>query len=221
MLPRSRTTRPPPPTSASPSIIPEPRGAWLRPLDTDVESLTHVRGTLIVASREQMKVLGEYERYLSALSPQANVALVSLIAASWVPVELAVAHFEAIDKLELDTDVIEAATGAVAAKLHGVLLRTVAKAAQATGVTPLSVVRTLGTLWGRTFRGGAVGVKQTAPKEGTVFVVGSPLLSSRYHRTGIRVHIQVAADLFSERAFVREQSYKPAHEELAIRVQWV
>ncbi len=183
--------------------------------------MTHVRGTLIVASRDQMRAVGEYERYLSALAPQANVELVSLIAASWVPIELAMAHFDAIDKLDLETDVIEAATGAVAAKLHGVLLGTVAKAAQASGATPLSVVRTLGTLWGRTFRGGAVGVKQTAPKEGVVFVVGSPLLASRYHRTGIRVHIQVAADLFSERAFVREQSYKASHQELAIRVQWV
>jgi hypothetical protein len=183
--------------------------------------MTHVRGTLIVASRDQMKAIGEYDRYLEALAPEANVELVSLIAASWVPIALASAHFEAIDKLDLKADVVEAATGAVAAKLHGVLLRTVAKAAQASGATPLSVVRALGTVWGRTFRGGAVAVKQTGPKDGMVVVVGNPLAASRYHRTGVRVHIQAAADLFSERAFVREQSYKPAQQELAIRVQWV
>jgi hypothetical protein len=83
------------------------------------------------------------------------------------------------------------------------------------------VVRALGALWGRTFQGGALGVKQTGPKDGVVHVRGSPLLASRYHRTGLRMHVQTATDLFSERAFVREQSYKANLHELALRVQWV
>ena len=219
MDPRARSI--PPQAASGTRAAPAPRGAWLRPLDPGIEPVTHVRGTLIVASRDQIKALGEYDRYLEALAPEANVEIVSLIAASWVPLAVARAHFEALDRLELEAEAIEGAAKAVAGKLHGVLLRTVAKAAQASGATPLSVVRALGTLWGRTFQGGGVGVKQTGPKEGLVYVVASPLLASRYHRTGLRTHIQMAADLFAERAFVREQSYKAMLHELVIRVQWV
>jgi hypothetical protein len=183
--------------------------------------VTHVRGTLLVASREQMSAVGAYEQYVAALADTTRDQLVGLIAASWVPIELALEHFNAIDRLALPLDVVERATGAVAAKLQGTLLRTVAKTVQASGASPLSIVRTVGMLWGRTFKGGSMEVRPTGPKDGVIRLLGSPLLASRYHRTGVRVHVQVAADLFSERAVVREQSYKPAAQELTLRVQWV
>jgi hypothetical protein len=183
--------------------------------------VTLVRGTLLVASREQVGALGLHGRYEAALSVAANHQLAELIAASWVPVGLALEHFRAIDQLELPLDVVEKATGAVAAKLQGSVLRTVAKVVQASGASPLSIVRTVGMLWGRTFQGGAIEVQSTGPREGLVRLLGSPLLASRYHRTGVRVHVQRASDLFSSQATVREQSYKGAAQELTLRVQWV
>lgn len=219
MLPRSRPTHAPPSTVATKGS--ETEDAWVRPLESHVAPMTHVRGTLLVASRDQIPGGGRIRPVRRGAGRGGEGQLASLIAASWVPVELAAAHFAAIDRLELPLQVIEKATGTVAAKLQGSVLRTVAKAAQASGATPLSVVRALGMLWGRTFRGGAVGVKQTGPKEGTVYVVASPLLASRYHRTGLRVHVQAASDLFSHRAVVREIAYKPAAQELTLRVQWV
>jgi hypothetical protein len=183
--------------------------------------VTHVRGTLLVASREQMLAVGAYDRYLAALSEETKEQLVSLIAASWVPVDLALEHFHAIDRLDLPLDLVEKATAAVAVKLQGALFRTAAKAVQASGASPLSIVRTVGMLWGRMFQGGAIDVRSTGRKEGLVRLLGSPLLASRYHRTGFRVHVQTAADLFSARAIVREQSHKTAAQELTLRVHWV
>lgn len=183
--------------------------------------VTQVRGTLLVASREQMGALGVCGQYTAALSDTARLQLATLIAASWVPVELALEHFRAIDELGLPPEMVEKATGVVAAKLQGSVLNAVAKAVQATGASPLSIVRTVGMLWGRTFKGGAIEVRATGPKEGLVRLLGSPLLASRYHRTGVRVHVQRASDLFSSRAVVREQSYKAASQELTLRVQWV
>jgi hypothetical protein len=201
--------------------IPEPRGDWLRPLDAEIQPVTHVRGTAIAASRDQIKAMGQYDRYLAHLPSQANHELVSLLAPSWVPVALVKAHYDAIDHLDITAEAIENAARAVAVKLHGVLVGAVAKAARASGANPLSVVRALGMLWPRTFRGGALGVRQTAMKEGFVYFTGTSLLASRYLRVGLRSHVQIAADIFSERALVREQSYKPAFHELVIRVQWV
>jgi hypothetical protein len=201
--------------------IPEPRGEWLRPLDAEIHPVTHVRGTAVLASRDQIKALGEYDRYLAHLPAKVNHEFVSLIAASWVPVALVQAHYDAVDQLNIAAEAIESAAREVAVRLHGVLLGAVTKAARASGANPLSVVRALGMLWPRTFRGGALGVRQTSPKEGLVYFTGTSLLASRYLRTGLRSHVQIAADIFSERAWVREQYYKPAFHELVIRVQWV
>src|SRR5271165_5507186 len=121
MLPRPRPTHAPP-DAAAPNG-PEGGETWVRPLESKVVPMTHVRGTLLVASREQLRAVGEFDRYDAALADTAKAQLTSLIAASWVPVDLASAHFAAIDRLELPVQVVEKATGAVAAKLQGTVLR--------------------------------------------------------------------------------------------------
>jgi hypothetical protein len=194
---------------------------WLVALPERVDPVTQVRGALIVASREQLKAIGYFDAYVAGLSPESHAALDELIAASWVPIELAHAHFQAIERLGIDTATVEANTRAVATRLQGIFLSTVVKAARGSGATPLSAVRVLRVLWGRVFTGGAIGVKQTGPKEGVIVVSGNPLLAYRYHRTGVRMHVASAAELFSTRAYVREHSYKADTYELALRVQWV
>jgi hypothetical protein len=201
--------------------IPEPQGLWLRPLDADIEPVTHVRGTAVVASRDQLKAMGQYERYLDQLPAHARHELVTLIVPSWVPVALVRTHYEAIDRLDIPTETIENAARQVAFKLNGVLAGTLARAGRVVGASPLTVVRALGIVWNRTFRGGALGVRQTSEKEALVYVSRNSLLESRYLRTGLRSHVKIAAEAFSEQALVREQSYKSAFHELVIKVQWV
>lgn len=191
------------------------------PGDPAAAPLTHVRGTLLVASRDQMRALDFFSRYEAELSPPARESLTTLIAASWVPVDLALEHFRALDRLDLPTHVIETATGAVAARLQGTLVRTLAAAVQATGGSPLTIVRMVGMLWGRTFQGGHIEVQSSGPREGFVRMTGSPLLASRYHRTGVRVHVQAVAGSFSKNAHVREQVVRSRSNELCLRVQWV
>ena len=206
------------PSSARPS---DAESDWLIALPLRVPPVTLVRGTLLVASREQLRAIGAFDRYAEALAPEPRSALASLISASWAPIELAHAHFTAVETLGIDLATIEANTGATAKKLNGMLISAVGKAARASGATPVAAVRLLHTLWVRVFTGGAIGMKQAGPKEIMVIVSGHPLLAYRYHRTGLRVYLTHAVGMLSERAYVREQAYKPAAHELTLRVQWV
>lgn len=194
---------------------------WLIALPARVEPVTEVRGTLIVTSREQLKLAGPFDAYRNQLEPAADRALSEVIAASWVPVGLAHAHFAALDRLELDVATIESNTEAVASRLNGVFLGTVTQAARAAGVTPWASLRIVSAMWGRVFRGGALGVQRVAPKESHVIGVGNPLFAYRYHRVGFRMHVTRALQAFSSRAFVREIAYQPATHSLSLRLQWV
>lgn len=193
-------------------------GTWLVPLPARVEAVTHVRGSLLVASREQLRAGGFFEAYAAALAPAQREALGEVIAASWIAIGLAHAHFEAIDSLGVDPAAVERNTRAVANKLNGVFLATAVRVA---GVTPWSGARILPAAWKRVFRGGAIGLQRVGPKEGTVVASGNPLMKHRYHRSGFRVHVQRGLELFSRRSFVRELSYESDWHELSLRLQWV
>jgi hypothetical protein len=179
-----------------------------------------VRGTLIATSREQLKVAGVFASYCEKLTPEAHSVLSQVIAASWVPVALAHAHFAAIDRLGLDVATIEANTSLVASKLNGVFLGTVAQAARAAGVTPWAGIRVVTATWRRVFKGGALAIQRVGPKEANLVSVGNSLLVHRYHRVGFRMHVTGAVQIFSARPFVREVSYEPATQWLSLRLQW-
>jgi len=77
-------------------------GTWVLPLPPRVEPVTHARGSLLVASREQLRAGGVFDAYAAALAPAEREALGQVIAASWIPITLAHAHFEAIDSIGVD-----------------------------------------------------------------------------------------------------------------------
>jgi serine/threonine protein kinase len=197
------------------------RGTWVVSLPEPISPVTRVRGMLLVASREQLRSMQRYDEYQRFLTPGSRSALDEITAASWIPLDLARCHFEAVERLELDTALVESNTAAVADKVTGILLSTVVRAARVSGITPLATIRTAARLWRRIFDGGAVGVSQVAPKELFVFFSGNPLLSYRYHRTGTRMHLTNIVTPLSERAAITEHTFDPLAHELVLRVQWV
>jgi hypothetical protein len=196
-------------------------GSWLVPLPARVQMVSHVRGSMLVASREQVRVMGAFERYTAELAPDSKLELGEVIAASWVPIGLAHAHYAALDRLNMDPQAIEQAVSVVASKLSGIFLGTTAQAARVAGVTPWAGARILGATWRRLFKGGAPALKRVGPKEGLVVAAGNPLLMHRYHRIGLRVHVARAAELFSQRSLAREISYEETSHTLTVRLQWV
>ena len=196
-------------------------GAWLIPLPVHVEPVSEVRGTVLVAGREQLRITGIFESYSAELSPDSRAALDEVIAVSWVPVELAHAHYAALDRLRMDPVTIERTARVVASKLNGIFFGTTAQAARVAGVTPWAGARIMVSGWGRLFKGGAPALQRVGPKEAIVVAAGNPLLTHRYHRIALRVNFARVAEMFTHHAIAREIAYDEARQTLNIRLQWV
>jgi len=194
---------------------------WLLRLPSDVQPVHAVRGTLLAASRAQLRAAGLFDAYADHLSKSVRQELDAFVAASWLPMELAHAHFSAIGALDLDPATIAASTAPVAERLHRVFVSTAFQLLKAGGLTPWAILPTAVKVWDRLFLGGAIGVQQIGPKDGRVVIAGSSLVRHTYHRIGLRMHVQFVVGLASERAHVREVSCDPDLGTLTLLCRWV
>ena len=69
--------------------------------------VSRVRSTLLSASLQGLRMMGWEKRYYDALPPALHHEIRALIAGVWLPVDLAVAHYTACDRMELSTDEIK------------------------------------------------------------------------------------------------------------------
>jgi hypothetical protein len=197
---------------------------WVVRLPPDASSappVTHLRGSLVVSGRGHLRATGAFGAYEANLSSDARAELEGVIAASWLPIRLAHAHFEALDRVGLDESTIVQNTNATATKLHGVFLTTAVKALGGAGATPEFVLAMADKLWVRLFQGGAVGVQKAGPKDARVVILGDPLVRYRYHRVGFRVHIAMALRHFTHQSYVREESSDLDRATISFLLQWV
>jgi hypothetical protein len=194
---------------------------WVVPLPANVEPIKTVRGTLLIASRSQVRAFGAFEAYEKALPEPCRRELEAIVATSWVPVGLVHDHLAAIDSLGIDDDLILQGAMNVANKLHGVFLATLVKTVRGSGVGPLAGTPIIHKIWARVFDGGALGAEQVGPKDLRLAVRGNPLIRHRYHRVAIRTHVKMGVQIFSRVAHVREGACDPARGSLDLMVSWV
>jgi len=203
------------PAPAQPSL------RWLVPIAATVVPTRAVRGTLLVSSRAQLRRAGLFEAYRCHLSESARTTLDGSIAASWIPIDIAHAHFAAVDALDLLESDILAFTRLAGEQQHHVFLSTALRLVRATGLTPWTALPAFSKIWDRVFEGGALGVQQTGPKDARVVVASHPLVRHRYHRLGLRAHIELMLSFCAERAYVREAEYHPNSGTMAVVARWV
>src|SRR5687768_14087931 len=67
----------------------------------------HVRGSLIASSLHTLRELGYYDNYLTHLPSRYREPVLFGLASSWLPLEVADAHYQACDDLKLgDTEIV-------------------------------------------------------------------------------------------------------------------
>jgi hypothetical protein len=180
-----------------------------------------VRGTLLVSSRAQLRRAGLFEAYRCHLSESARTTLDGSIAASWIPIDIAHAHFAAVDALDLLESDILAFTRLAGEQQHHVFLSTALRLVRATGLTPWTALPAFSKIWDRVFEGGALGIQQTGPKDARVIVAAHPLLRHRCHRIGARSHIELALSFCAKHAYVREAAYDRRNETMTLTARWL
>jgi hypothetical protein len=184
-------------------------------------SVTHVRGSLIVSSLQGLRELGFYERYLEHLPASARDSVLFAIAASWLPLETAMAHYAACEAMKLSNDELGTIGQNVSARIMGTFLGTVVRASRkvANVNAPLIALENYDKLWDRLLQGGGCRVRQLGPKDAVVESFGMPMLEYRYFRIAYAAVIRGAGLMFAKSFYARvERSSATA---LTVVVSWV
>jgi hypothetical protein len=187
-----------------------------RPLATDV------RSTLILASMQTLRSHGAYDRYVAAIDPAVRERLITLVAGVWIPMSLALAHYDACEALALPLTEQVAMGHGVGARVQGTLLGIVVRAARGAGATPWTPLGHLDRLWDRVFAGGGgARLAKLGPKEARVDLIGLPLLDVPYFRHAYRGTFHGAIELLCKKAYVHEVRAPDAPSSASFRVSWV
>src|SRR5687767_2202378 len=134
----------------------------------DIPDATHVRGTVLVASQRSLKAHNVWEAYLAAIEPAFRDSLSIVLASSWVPIDAAVAHYRACERLQFDPDVIRTIGRETGRIIYSATVAVVMKLSNQFGTTPLAILRNLERFRERTWQGGGFEAKLMGPKEAEV-----------------------------------------------------
>jgi hypothetical protein len=184
-----------------------------------IRPMRHLRSTLIMASVASLKKAGRFEAYQQALAREHREAVLGAIAATWLPLEVALAHYAACDALGLSVEQQVQAGRGTFTGARPTLLGTAVALARTAGFTPWQAFPLYQRFWDRGCDGGGVTVVQVGPKDAHITIVQVPLMASAYFRNGLRGLCAGLTELFCQRAYVTERSHATPGT-LAVRVQW-
>ncbi len=190
------------------------------PFPSPTQALRHMRGTVLLGSIQAVRESPRWDEYVKFLETQYHEPLLTTVAASWVPLEIAAAHYRACDKLGLSVEEQVNNGRKTFARASGVIFGTVTKMAKEVGVTPWTLMAQFPRFWARSYDGGGVQVRKVGPKEAYVDVIRAPLFGSRYHRNAVRGVIVSSIDLFCSKGYMTERLGAGVQDGVAYRVQW-
>jgi hypothetical protein len=154
------------------------------PLES-IPQATEFRSTWLTSSLEGLRQHGHFERYLTLLEGYQDEILTS-VAASWIPLEVARTHYQACERLQLKPEQIEAMARAGGNVRRAWYANTIASA-QRPGVTVWVILQQLQKFWLRSANGGAVAVFQLDANSARLHYVGCSLFDITYFREAFRV----------------------------------
>lgn len=194
----------------------------LVPFPQGLRRVTGVRGTLLVSSQQALRQAGHFDRYRENLPPTRRDELLEVIAASWVPTDLAEAHYAACEALSLnDAQLLEVGEH-VGDRIQGAFMNTLTRALRNMGVTPWSLLGQFQRLWERLMQGGGVQVSREGPKDARVEIHGLSLVQYPYFRTAFRGVFHAGFKLVGcPRYFVRVGNVRIEPPAVLYTAQWV
>ena len=160
--------------------------------------MTHLRGSVLFNSLGVMRARHLEEAYWPALPPETRAAVESLVVQSWVPVELALPHYQVMDTLIRSPEDHRRIGIESSQRLQNSYLKTLVKLLRVSGT--FSVERGLGRLrdvFDRMMRGGTTSVTKTGPKDVEVRVGDVPLVDLPYFRNSLGGWLECSVGLLT------------------------
>ena len=193
----------------------------LLPFPQPIPRMRHERSTLLQSGVASLRQAGLYEAYVAAVRPDVRQEIEQAVAAMWIPIDTAIAHYRACDSLGLSAESAGRLGRSTFDRSKGLLLGAAVGLARGAGVTPWTLAPHLQRFWLRGFDGGGLQVLELGPKEMRINVVASPILQSAYFRAALRGLTTALFELVSRKVYVHADSTPGAETAMALRVQWV
>jgi hypothetical protein len=186
-------------------------------------NVTHMRGIVLTKSMENLVRAGLKDRYLRELDPELHEPMRFVIASSWVPIDLARAHYDACDRMRLGDRTTEELGELMAASMGGTLFASLLRATRSAGMESLwTVLKQNDRLWDRMYQGGGVTVIKHGPKDLTLENHGISLAESRHFRAAYRAYWVALGRLFAKAAYVKMVAPREPHpHRIALSGSWV
>jgi hypothetical protein len=166
-------------------------------------TVKHVRSTLISSSVQTLRENNLFDRYLPHLPKSFHDAVLLTIAPTWLPLDVAMAHYAACDALSLGEAELERIGESVSARIMGTFLGTLVRSSRNIGATPLIPLKQYDRLWSRLMSGGVCVVKQTGPKDAVVQSHGVPMFEYRYFRVAYQGVVRGSLGMFAKKVITR------------------
>ncbi|MET0286735.1 MAG: hypothetical protein ABW352_19800 [Polyangiales bacterium] len=187
-------------------------------LPAPIAPLNAVRGTILALDWRALREASVFEPYKAALEPTLREALLSATAGSWVPVDLVLAHYRALDALHLDEARAHQVGWSVGNGAHGAFLLTLIRLAGVLGVSPWSALEQSYKLWVRSWRGGAIAVHRLGDRLAEVSLRQVGVCGSHFFRASFAGALCAGIAPFCEAPSAGEVA--PARDSVDYRVTW-
>ena len=167
-------------------------------------TVTHVRGGVIVQSLASIRHAGLYDSYLSRLDPQHRDHILYAIAASWIPVDVGMAHLNALDQLDLSASQAATSGASVGREFGTLVYSAVMKATRSVGANAgWFMLKQCDRLLPRVYTGGGCTLIQTGPKDALLELHGMTMARSSFFRTSHQAYMTALGRLMGTGAYVR------------------
>ena len=181
---------------------------------------TQFRSTWLSSSLRSLRERELLDLYLHHLPPNYHEAVLAPVAGLWLPIEVAVAHYEACDALKLPSVDVLAIGREATSRVHGTILSTFVRLARNAGITPWTALPRMPELWARIWTGGGVSVVKLGPKEARIEIAGWPCAASAYCRIAMRGVLPGVLDLFCTKSYARDMQNLATETTLGYVLSW-
>jgi hypothetical protein len=183
---------------------------------------TTIRSTVLQSSIASLRQRGHFERWLTLVDPAHRETIVESLAPSWMPIEVAIAHYAACEALDLPNSEQVAMGEAVGDRIQGSFLTTLMKSARAAGYNPLVLLSQFDRLYARLFQGGSVQLTQTGPKDAEIEVRGMQTTRFPYFRIAFTGVVRAGIVFSGVRVgYVKQGNSSTASDTLVMHASWV
>jgi hypothetical protein len=181
-----------------------------------------VRGSLIASSLQTLREHGYFDRYLAQLPAPHRDHILYCLASSWLPIEVAMAHYCACEAMGLSESELLTIGESVSQRIMGTFLGTMLRSSRSVGaaLSPWIPLRQYGRVCDRLLSGGVHRVREMGPKDAEIETSGVSMFRYRYFRVATLGIVSGAAGIFSKRCYAKELSGSDSGR-IRVSLRWV